>query len=137
MRKLLALSLALSLIGCEAASRPIGPAPNAGSIGTNYPTDNRVSPHGHIRPTLAASTQTEDVEYYNSNTGTRSHHRLKVDRDARGDVERINFSNGGWKEVKRDLRRNANGTETYVDERGREYTMKRPASADPSGDGEG
>lgn len=103
--------------------KPSGPPPAAGSVGTTYPDDPRVSPHGKVRPSLSASTNIEEVEYYNPSTGTRSDYQLEVDRDADGNIERINFPNGGWKEIDGEASKNGDGTETYVDSHGVEYTI--------------
>ena len=69
------------------------------------------------------------MEYHNPSTGTDTTNDLEVDRDASGNVERINFPTGGWKEVRGEMVDNGDGTETYTDEHGCEYTVKKTASS--------
>lgn len=115
------------LAGCGDSSSISDPPPSAISNARSYPPDGRVSPNGYTRPTLAATTDTESVEYHNPKTGTTSDYDLEVDRDADGKIERINFPSGGWKEVDGDVTDNGDGTETYTDENGVEYTIKKPS----------
>lgn|GEM_PF-2061082 len=128
LREFAGACLLLSLLaGCDDADKPTGPAPPAGAVGTSYPPDDRVSPNGKVRPTLSATTDNEDVHYHNPNTGTDSDYTLEVDRDADGKVERINFPNGGWREIDGDVVDNGDGTETYTADDGAEYTITKPA----------
>lgn len=83
----------------------------------------RVSPHGHVAPTEVASTSTEQVDYFNPNTGTSSTYELEVDRDTEGNIERINFPNEGWLEIDGQTTDNGDGTETYTNEHGAQYTI--------------
>lgn len=78
---------------------------------------------------MAATTDEKEVEYHNPSTGTDTTNDLEVDRDANGNVERINFPTGGWKEVRGEMVDNADGTETYTDEQGHEYTVKKTPSS--------
>jgi hypothetical protein len=73
--------------------------------------------------TDASTTSTELVEYDNPNTGTHSDYELDVDRDSDGTIERINFPNGGWREVDGDVERNPDGSETYTSSDGIMYTV--------------
>lgn len=93
----------------------------------------RVSPHGVVAPSTAATSNMETVEYYNPNTGVRSTYELEVDRDSEGHVERINFPNEGWIEIDGDTTKNADGSETYTNEHGAEYTIRR-SEGDETGD---
>lgn len=88
--------------------------------------DTRISSNGRSRPTLAYTTESADVDYYNPDTGTRSTYTLEVDRDSDGTLQRINFPSSGWLEVAGEAVDNGDGTETFVDDRGREFTVTRP-----------
>ena len=126
---ILLLSCALGF-GCNArpqtAVEPPSIAPLPGTPDTAYPPDVRVSPHGRVRPTLAATTDTEEVHYSNTDTGTEADYDLEVDRDEEGHIERINFPTGGWKEIRGEVIDNEDGTETYTDERSHEFTVTKP-----------
>lgn len=98
--------------------------------GQNGPYDTRVSPNGYSRPTLPDSTTVDHVEYNNPKTGTHSDYDLEVDRDSDGNVQRINFPNGGWKEVDGQGVDNGDGTETFTDDRGYQYTVSKSDSGD-------
>lgn len=91
----------------------------------------RVSPHGVVAPTPADTTEVDEVDYDNPNTGTQSTYELEVDRDAEGNVERINFDNGGWREVDGETVDNGDGTETYTADDGAEYTIHRAEDTTP------
>jgi hypothetical protein len=73
------------------------------------------------------------VHYSNSNTGTESDYDLDVDYDGSGDVERINFNNGGWIDDSHitDQTHNGDGTITVTTDKGYEYTVdESPDSSD-------
>lgn len=82
------------------------------------------------------------MTYHNTHTGTTSEYDLEVDRDFDGRVQRINFPNGGWLEVSGEGIDNGDGTETFEDRDGKEYTVTKyedghdDSDADPSDEGE-
>jgi hypothetical protein len=82
--------------------------------------------------TATASSGSSDVHYYNPNTGTQSDYDLDVDYDSNGDVERINFPNGGWIDDShiQDQTHNSDGTITVTTDRGYEYTVNEPDTED-------
>jgi hypothetical protein len=95
------------------------------------PGDSRpASPHGLYRPSVPSTITNEEVSYYNPNTGTSSTYSLDVDRDDHGDIQRVNFENGGWLEIDGMLSENYDGSETYTSESGAEYTFKRSLAPD-------
>jgi len=65
------------------------------------------------------------VHYSNPNTGTQSDYDLDVDYDGSGEVERINFNNGGWIDDTHitDQTHNGDGTITVTTDKGYEYTV--------------
>jgi hypothetical protein len=81
---------------------------------------------GAVAPLTVAATGVEKVEYKNPETGAHSEYDLEVDRDSEGRIERVNFPNGGWQEIEGDPVDNGDGTETFTDSQGREYTIHRP-----------
>lgn len=101
--------------------------------GTQGTTDNRISPHGRVRPTLAASTIVAPVHYRNSNTGKESDYECDIDLDSEGRVQRINWPTGGWLEA-RGLVDNGDGTQTITTDRGYEYTVDLNGQDDPEDD---
>lgn len=116
-----AILLALTLVGCGSGSN--SEYVQEDENGQLY--DTRTSPNGYKRPTLPASTTDDTVTYHNSHTGTTSEYDLEVDRDYEGRVERINFPNGGWLEVSGEGVDNGDGTETFHDRDGKEYTFSK------------
>lgn len=72
-----------------------------------------------------SSSSGGNVEYYNPGIGTSSSYSLDVEYDGSGDVEQINFSNGGWLDGSHivDQEHNGDGTITVTTDRGYEYTV--------------
>lgn len=86
-------------------------------------TSQAVSTGPATADTGVISASSEDVGYHNPNTGYSADYVLDVDYGPDGQVERINFDNGGWEDDFVDQRDNANGTVTVTDEDGREFTV--------------
>ena len=74
-----------------------------------------------------ASTSTEDVGYYNPNTGYEANYDLEVDHNPDGTVDRINFDNGGYigSHHITDQEDNGDGTVTVHTDRGQEFTVEK------------
>jgi hypothetical protein len=122
----------LVLAGCQESTDPSTDLAKPPSLNSSvvpdpvYKPDVRESVTGKKRPSLAAVTATESVGYYNPETGTQSTYELDVDRDADGTLQRVNFPNSGWLEVNGEAIDNGDGTETFTDDEGREYTISKP-----------
>ncbi|WP_139921398.1 hypothetical protein [Hymenobacter sp. DG01] len=83
-----------------------------------------------------SSSGSGNVEYYNPNTGTQSTYTLDVEHDSNGDVERINFDNGGWIDDSHivDQTHNGDGTITVTTDRGAEYTVDESSDYESDSD---
>jgi hypothetical protein len=76
--------------------------------------------------------QDEKVGYENPSTGYTASYDLDVEYTLDGEVERINFPNGGYEDDFIDQTKNGDGTITVTDEDGREFTV--PSMDDPDED---
>lgn len=111
---LLALVVAICATGCADADGSTGNADSelTYSSSRNWSESDSVSSSGD-----------SDVGYYNPSTGYGADYTLDVDRDSDGEVERINFPNGGWEDDFVSKDDNGDGTSTLTDEDGREFTV--------------
>lgn len=107
----------MSCLGCG--------APEASSSGSGSPANIKVIDQQEGSPLISAQPS-DEVDYYNPNTGYSADYILDVEWV--GDqVERINFSNGGWEDDFADQVDNGDGTVTVTDEEGREFTVEKDA----------
>lgn len=67
----------------------------------------------------------DHVGYHNPKTGYSSDYTLDVEQGSDGEVERINFPNGGYEDDFVSQRDNGDGSVTVEDEDGREFTVER------------
>jgi hypothetical protein len=126
----LILGVSCVVLGCKGEGVVTSESKSPESSGV----DTRVSSHGKTRPTIASSTEFEDVEYFNPETGTRSTYNVEVDRDSDGTVQRINWPNSGWLEISGDTVDNHDGTETFTRDDGCEYTLDHKEDSDKDDD---
>jgi hypothetical protein len=77
-----------------------------------------------VRHNVQDGTNCAEIEYYNSETGTRSTYFLKVEIE-NNKLTVIHWPNGGWLDDSHftppDI---SDGNTSFTDDRGREYTVK-------------
>ena len=122
MKKLYIL-LAVSIFGLTNCSS--NSSEESGSVAiTDAPSSNYSTSEQQTEASSSYSSS-DAVHYSNPNTGTQSDYTLDVEYDGNGDVERINFSNGGWLDDSHitDQTHNGDGTITITTDKGYEYTV--------------
>jgi hypothetical protein len=97
---------------------------------SNYESDDEISSFYNDDDGYSDNTYCAKVEYYNSNTGTRSTYTLNVEVE-NNDVTVIHFPNGGWLDDDHFYPEalDSNGYCSFTSDKGYEYTVQITGSA--------
>jgi hypothetical protein len=113
-----------ALLKCFSLAVPFVCALGCGTPESSHPDDDTDDlAVAESRSRYEERQDSDEVGYYNPNTGYTADYTLPVEYDSDGEVERINFPNGGWEDDFTSQERNYDGTITVTDEDGREFTV--------------